>query len=356
MTNPIKIGIVGLGRAGAGFHVPDMLTKSDKFQIVAACDLIRARAEKTTAQCGCKVYDTLEELLTDPEVEVVDIATRSCDHYAHALTTIAAGKDVMLEKPVCMTDAQLADLLTKTNQPGKPKLILRHNRRFEPAFVEMKKIVDSGILGSVFEVQLSEYGYQWRDDWQTIAEFGGGQTLNWGPHLIDHALQFLGSPVKRLHCDNIQAVAGGDCEDHFSLRLTGENRRFATVSVSGSTALNQGRTYVAIGTRGTAVMKGNHIHLRYIDPDMPLPKVESDPGTPGAAFGASGTYASALQPKWVEEDRDCLPPDHTIILDHIYDNYRDGVPFPVKDGEILALMEVITQCKAQTIVKAADID
>ncbi len=355
MGNQIRIGIVGLGRAGAGFHIPDMLARQDQYTVVAACDIIKSRAEATAQKCGCPAYDNMEDFLRNEDIEVVDIATRSCDHYEHALQALAAGKDVMLEKPVCMNRDQLADLLSRTNKPGLPKLILRHNRRFEPGFVEMKRIVDSGILGDVFEFQLSEYGYQFRDDWQTLSEFGGGQLLNWGPHLIDHALQFLGSPVKRMHCDNIQAVAGGDCEDHFSIRLSGENGRFVTVSVSGSAALNQGRVYTAIGTRGQAVMHDTEIHLRYIDPTMELPTVVSNPGTPGEAFGASGTYASKVQPKWVTEDRTVAPPDHKIILDRIYESYRNGAEFPIRDSEILALMDVLTKAKEQELIRADSI-
>ncbi len=355
MSNQIKIGVVGLGRAGAGFHIPDMLERSDEYKVVAVCDIIRERVDQYQKSLNCRGYDSLEELLADDEIEMVDIVTRSCDHYRHALQVIAAGKDLMLEKPVCMNDRELADLLSKTNKPGCPKLYMRHNRRFEPAFVEMKKIVDSGILGNVFEVQLSEYGYQWRDDWQTISEFGGGQMLNWGPHLIDHALQFLNAPVKRMHTDSIQAVAGGDCEDHFSIRLTGENGRFVTVSVSGSAALGQGRRYMAIGTRGAAVMQDNHIQLRYVDPAIELPNVVSDPGTPGASFGASGTFESAVKPEWLLEERTTGGPDHKIVLDRIYDSYRNGAEYPIKDEEILALMKVIATAKEQTLISAKSI-
>ncbi len=354
-ANPIRIGLVGLGRAGRGFHVPDMLERPDQFKIVAACDIIFERAEKLSQECGCSAYDNIDDLLKNEEVEVVDIATRNCDHYQMAVKALAAGKDVMLEKPVTLTDAELADLLSKTNKPGLPKLILRHNRRLEPGFMEMMKILKSGVLGNVFEVQLSEYGYQRRDDWQTISDFGGGQMLNWGPHLIDHALQFLGAPVTNMVVDNIQAAAGGDCEDHFSIRLRGENKRFVTVAVSGCAALNQGRTYTMFGTRGAAVMHGCKIHLRYIDPQQVLAPVVSDPKTPGSAFGSTGTFASDEVLNWIEEDREVGAPKTTDILEFIYGFYRCDAPFAVKDEEILHLMEVITKAKQVEITRAETI-
>ncbi len=352
MSKPIKLGLIGLGRAGAGFHVPDTLRKSDKFQIVAVCDIICERADRLSGELACRGYYSMDDLLADPEVEMVDISTRSSDHYAHTLKAIAAGKDIMLEKPVAMNREELEDILSKTNQPGKPRVFFRHNRRFEPAFVEMMDIVKSGLLGSIFEAQLSEYGFQHRNDWQTISEFGGGQMLNWGPHLIDHALCFLGAPAANMTVNSIQAIAGGDCEDHFSIRMTGENGRFVTVSVSGSAALHNGRTYTLFGTRGAAVMTDGKIHLRYIDPEQSIPPVVSDPETPGANFGSSGTFASTIQLNWIEKDIETAPIDHAIILDLIYDSYRCGKEYPIKDEEILNLMDVITKAKAQPILKA----
>lgn len=355
MSNPIKIGMVGLGRAGWGMHVPELAGKEAMFEIVAACDILQERCDRIRDRLGCRTYATIDDLVADEEVELVDIATRSCDHYEHACKALAAGKDVVLEKPACTSLAQFEDLLTRANKPGLPRLYFRQNRRFEAGFGELSRIVASGMLGDVFELRLSEYGYQRRDDWQTIAKYGGGQMNNWGPHLIDHALQLLGAPVSRVRANSIQAAAGGDCEDHFSIQLTAENGRYATVSVSGSVALGGGRTYTAYGSRGTAVMNGQTIHLRYIDPAQELPPVVSSEGTPGSSFGASGTFEAAVPPRWLEEDIVATGEDLTVFWVHLYETYRNGAPFPILDEEVTALMRVIHAAKADGIVRATDI-
>ena len=95
MSNPIRIGIIGLGRAGYAMHSRELASRKEKFTFVAACDIIEERATSFAAEFGTKAYTNIEDLINDPEVEVVDIATRSCDHYAHAKMALLAGKSAL---------------------------------------------------------------------------------------------------------------------------------------------------------------------------------------------------------------------------------------------------------------------
>ena len=190
MSKPIKIGVVGLGRIGMSVHRDCLRQRPDKFEVVAACDLIEERCEQYAKIFGCRTYTNIEDMIADPEVEVVDIATRSNDHYAHAKMALLAGKSVLVEKPFCETYEEALELVKLGSQPAGPKIYVRHNRRLENSFVKVNEIIDSGILGDVYEIKLARNNYQRRNDWQTIIEYGGGQLLNWGPHIVDHAIQF----------------------------------------------------------------------------------------------------------------------------------------------------------------------
>ena len=75
MSNPIKIGVVGLGRIGMSVHRECLKERPDKFTVVAACDLIADRSARYAEEFGCRTYERIEDLIADPEVEVVDIAT-----------------------------------------------------------------------------------------------------------------------------------------------------------------------------------------------------------------------------------------------------------------------------------------
>jgi len=342
MDNRIKLGIVGLGRAGWGMHVSELKTKSELFQVVAACDTLPERVEKTVAACGCKGYSNIEDLIADPDVEMVDIATRTSTHYIHAKMALEAGKHVLLEKPMTMTVEEAKELLSMANKPGKPRLFVRQNRRFEPAYNAVREVIESGVMGDVYEVNITQLGYQRRDDWQTLQEFGGGQALNWGPHIIDHALMLLGAPVKEQQGDRKHVTAGGDCEDHFWAYFIGENGRRVNMCISGGCILNQGRRFLVYGNRGALECVNTHMHVKYIDPEQVLPPVVANPGTPGATFGASGTFNEARDIRWIEKEYELPEEDLTVIWNHIYDSLRNGAEYPIKDEQLVNLMQAIT--------------
>ena len=80
MAEPIRIGLIGLGRAGSGMHRGELRPRQDKFRFYAVCDIIEERTKPFVEEFGSKPYTKIEDLLADPEVELVSIATRSCDH------------------------------------------------------------------------------------------------------------------------------------------------------------------------------------------------------------------------------------------------------------------------------------
>ena len=145
MAEPIRVGLVGLGRAGNGMHRPELRSRQDKFRFYAVCDIIEERTTPFVEEFGSKPYTKLEDLLADPGVELVSIATRSCDHYRHAKMALQAGKDVMLEKPFAMSLAQAKELVALGSEPAGPHLYIRHNRRFECGFQQAMAIDGNGI-------------------------------------------------------------------------------------------------------------------------------------------------------------------------------------------------------------------
>lgn len=340
MTQPIRIGIVGLGRAGRGMHLRELAGKQDFFQAVAVCDIIEERRAEIATQLGCEGYASIEEMLADPYVELVDIATRTRDHFAHAMLALASGKDVFLEKPICLSYSQALQLKGAAAQ-STGNLYIRHNRRFDPDFLHVREIIASGILGEVYEIRLARHGYSRRDDWQTIIEHGGGQLLNWGPHVVDHALRFLESPVESQYSDLKRIAAVGDAEDHVKIVLRGTNGRIVDLEISGGVALGA-PTYLVFGTKGSLSLSGREIHLRYLDPAQVLPERTADPGTPGTTFGTREELP------WIDESLPVQAGSNHVIWNHLYHAIRKGVPFPVELDEAIEVMRVISTAKEGT--------
>lgn len=356
MKKPIKLGVVGLGRAGCGTHFCELADKTDMFEIAAVCDLLPDRTLSAKEKYNCKTYSRIEDLLSDTDVEVVDIATRSCDHYEHARLALEAGKYVFLEKPMTENSEQAKRLLSLDESFGERRLFIRHNRRFESKFLQVMEIIDSGLLGDVFYIKRAAGSFNYRNDWQTLRKYGGGQLLNWGPHLIDQALIFSGGDYSRMHSVIRQCVAKGDSEDDVRVSFLGVNGREVEIEISGADALRPPE-YIVYGTRGALVdIDGKSFKLKYHPESYKAPDISASEDTPGADSTTSdpnkklpgGTaYGYSGKVEFVEEVREWNIAPLTQTWDHLYSAVRDGIDYPIKSAEALKVMETIDEIKAQ---------
>lgn len=342
-SGPITLGIAGLGRAGIDMHLAELKGRERKFKVVAGCDTDVSRAKAAGRKYGWRMYTKVADMLADPAVEMIDIATRSCDHCKHAVAALKTGRDVFLEKPMCRTYDE-AKKLRAAAKRAKGKLYIRHNRRFEPAFQHIREIMASGILGDVYEIKLRRLSYSRRDDWQTLKRFGGGQLLNWGPHIIDHGLRLLESPLAGVWSDLKLVAAVGDAEDHIHVILTGKNGRTADIEISGGAAIPEPE-YIVLGSRGGLTSDEQSIQLRYLDPRRKLKPRRANPGQPGSGFGSGEDL------KWIEKTIPVKPRkkvDMTMIWDDLYDAVRNRGKFPITLDESIEVMKVVDLARKGT--------
>ena len=340
-----KEGIVGLGRAGYNMHCTEMDKYKQKFEIVAGCDPLLSKRERFQEKLKkAKVYITVEDLIADPEVELIDIANRTVDHLPTVLLALKSGKDVFLEKPICENYAEAKKIRTAAKK-AKGTLYIRHNRRFESGFVHIQEIIASGILGDVYEIKLARHSYQRRNDWQTLKSCGGGQLNNWAPHIVDHALQFLDGKVKDIWSSLNLVAAVGDAEDHLKIILTGRNNLIVDMEISGGVALGS-PVYAVYGTRGSLICEVEKtIKLRYLDPRKKLKDRKANKGDPGDALGAPDDL------KWIEKEIPVKPKlkvNVTSIWKYLYESIVDKKPFPITLDESVAVMKVIDEVKSGT--------
>lgn len=342
----IQVGVVGIGRAGWGMHRKELGKLGRLFHIVAACDVSKDRCKQMEADLGCRTYTDIRDLIADPAVEVVDICTRSPEHVVHAILGLKSGKVVFLEKPIALSYAE-AKKLKKAAERFGGRLYIRHNRRCEPAFQHIREIVDSGILGDIHTIKLCRGGFQRRDDWQTLIACGGGQLLNWGPHIIDHALHLLGAPVVDMwsHLDRIAAV--GDAEDHLRIILKGANQCVADIQISGGVAINEPE-YILHGSRGSLVTQGGKIKLRYVSPKQTFRRIKAKESSPPNEAG----FGNPEKLRWIEKEIPIKPrlkvDTDTSLWKHLYKTLREDAPFPITIDEALAVMEVVSKVKKGT--------
>ncbi len=343
---PIRVGIWGAGRAGYGMHCHEIDRYKDEFEVVAVCDLDMERALNVQKRYPkCAVYTDAEKFLADPNIELVSVATRSPQHADCNIRALKAGKLVLGEKPVAISTFGIDEMKKiMADYPGK--LFFRHNRRFESAFNHILEIMHSGILGEVYEIKLCRHNFQFRDDWQTISDCGGGQLNNWGPHLIDHGLRLLESPVESVWSDLKCVAALGDAEDHLKVILRGENRRVIDIEISGGVAL-PAPVYAIYGTRGSLICEDEQdIRLKYLAPEFKAPPKGAHRENPPLEGGFGGSCA----PKWIRKTIMVEPENGYTVSDlyhHLYLAIRENVPFPIRTEEAFEVVRVTELVKKQ---------
>lgn len=351
---PIKFGVCGLGRIGAQ-HCRFFSENRDRYLPAAFCDIDADRVRETVAKYHGKPYTDFTAFLADPDMELAIIATRSLDHACHAEQALAAGKIVLLEKPIGVTAKDYATLV-RLAQYYPDKLYCGQNHRFEPAFQNTLAIVREGILGKIYAVKLSKHHvFMRRGDWQMRLDCGGGQLSVWGPHLLDQALQLLGgSPVLDVWSYLRRVLTPGDADDHARVMLTAENGVVAEIEISNSVAL-PAPCCTIYADRGSLVCSQDQkeIHLRYLAPDFQWEETSASADNPPVA---GPWHAGADKLPWIEETRAVTPDvnlwDHVEIelARHLFAAIRGGVPFPIKISdalEVVRLTEIVKKQNAQ---------
>ena len=339
----VRVGLCGIGRAGFGMVLRDF-EKLPQVRVVAGFDLLEERTRQLAEMCSSRVYGSYRQMLKDDELDLVIVATRSHEHVAMAIQAMKAGRDVLVEKPMAL-DLAGADKLILTARKLGRGLYVRQNRRFDVPFVQAMEIVRSGKIGKLFAVQLRQGGFQRRADWQTIKKFGGGQLLNWGPHLVDWALQLLGGKAANVWADLKLIAAAGDAEDHVKLLIRGETGIVADIEISGATAIAQ-PPWILMGTTGTlAIDAKNQCRLKYFDPKK-LPKVKASGATPAGRAGSH--FSSGGEIRWIEEQFPAAPAKQMNYWVELYKAIRKGAQFPITLEQARENMRVISLAKKGT--------
>ncbi|MGD0462058.1 MAG: Gfo/Idh/MocA family oxidoreductase [Tepidisphaeraceae bacterium] len=343
LKDALRVGLCGIGRAGFGMVLRDF-QKLPHVRVVAGFDLLEERTRQLAEMCSSRVYGSYAQMLKDDELDLVIVATRSHEHVAMALQAMKAGRDVLVEKPMAL-DLAGADKLIATAEKSGRKLYVRQNRRFDVPFLQAMEIVNSGKIGKLFAVQLRQGGFQRRADWQTLKKFGGGQLLNWGPHLVDWALQFIGGRAADVWADLKLIAAAGNAEDHVKLLIRGESGIIADIEISGATAITQ-PPWILMGTTGTLTIDAkNQCRLKYFDPKG-LPKLKASGATPAGRAGSH--FSGGEEIRWVEEQFPAAPATVTNFWVELYKSIRKGTAFPITLAQARETMRVISLAKKGT--------
>lgn len=190
----LKAGMVGVGCI-SGIYLKNFTEVFRDVKLVAVCDLIRSRAEEAQAKYNVpKLYDTMEELFADDEIDIVINLTRPYQHYDVSKAALLAGKHVYSEKPLGASLEEGEELVALAKEKGL--VIGGAPDTFMGAGIQTcRQLLDSGKLGEVIggRFVMASHGVEtWHPDPDFYYQRGGGPLFDMGPYYITAMINLLG--------------------------------------------------------------------------------------------------------------------------------------------------------------------
>jgi predicted dehydrogenase len=246
----IKLGVIGFGGMGK-WHAKNAPRAG--VEVTAVCDIVEERWREAE-EGPYKLYKSAEALLADSNVNTVVLTVPNHLHKEMCLKAAAAGKNVIAEKPVAMSVAEL-DEMEAACKKTRVFFTVHQNRRWDKDMLIIKKAYDEGLLGKIFTVESRLHsGNGYMHEWHIYKKYGGGMIYDWGVHLIDQMLFMMpGVTITSLYAD-VKSVLHEEVDDYFKIIMKMSNGITAHIELSTYILEYQPR-WLAAGDKGTMIIK-----------------------------------------------------------------------------------------------------
>lgn len=325
MSDRICTALASFGMSGQVFHGP-LLRVNPDFYVKTILERSK-NLSKDLFPDACIVRN-YEELLNDPDIELVFVNTPDKFHYEMTLEALKAGKHVVVEKPFTFRASEADELMTLAKNKNLV-LTVYQNRRWDGDFMTVKQVIDFGILGKVveFESHFDRYrpvvaGNTWKEEGDEY----GGVLYNLGSHMMDQALLLFGFPAGvTAHLKMIRPDA--KVFDFYEIRL-----HYPDVHVTLKCSYlvrEEGPRYIVHGTAGSFLKWG-------IDPQEELLKKGFLPA--GSEWGREtedkwGILNTKFQGIDFKGKVATRNGDYPAFYNNLYEAIRTGKPLAVKPEE-----------------------
>lgn len=224
-----RYAVIGYGFIGRR-HV-DTLKSFEVSDCTAVCDINPQRLQEVKKLYpDMNVYDNADDLFANEEIDGVIIAANNNQHKELVIKAARAGKHIICEKPAAMTVADLDEMTAEVRKAGVT-FTVHQQRRYDKDFRCVKECYDKKLVGDIYTIQSSLYGYNGNmHDWHIYKEEGGGMLYDWGVHLIDQILYMVDSRLVSVFAD-VRNVINEEVDDYFKILLRFENRVTAEIEL-----------------------------------------------------------------------------------------------------------------------------
>jgi phthalate 4,5-cis-dihydrodiol dehydrogenase len=248
--DPVGLGVVGLGMAGA--VMVHAAAAHSGYVLKAAADPHAGPREAFARDHNARAYSGAEELMADPEVQAVYIATPHQFHAPHAVLAAEHGKHIILEKPMALTLAE-CDAIIAAVERHKVHLVVGHTHAFDPNVRLMRDVIARGELGKLGLINSFNYTnflYRPRRPEELDTSKGGGILFNQVPHQIDTARLLAGGIVRSVRAQASVLDPSRPTEGSCAALLQFDNGATASLVYSGYDHFDSDEWHFGIGERG----------------------------------------------------------------------------------------------------------
>lgn len=328
-TTPIKTGILSFGMSGKVFHAP-FLNMHPGFELTAVVE----RSEKKALYFypDIRSYDSVDGLLSDPEIELVVVTTPTPTHFEFALKALQAGKHVLQEKAFAITSEQAFTLFREAKERNL-HILPYQNRRFDTDFLSVREVLATGQLGKLVEVHVRFDRYRPEIGPKAFKETpipGSGLMYDLGPHMLDQVLSTFGMPLRysKTLGHNREKTQVDDFV-YFHLEYPQGLQVFVTANML---VVDVQPAYIMHGSKGSYVKHRTDVQEKQLVADM----VPGDPLYGLEEAGSEGLLSVVSSDGGIlRSQTPLLKSSYVDLFDAVYRTIRLGEPYFVTEEQVI---------------------
>jgi phthalate 4,5-cis-dihydrodiol dehydrogenase len=233
MREPLRLGIIGLGRAFT-LMLPT-LSMHPLIRLVAACDPRADARARFAADFQAATYEMPEELCADPSVQAVYVASPHQFHVDHVTLAAQYGKHVLVEKPMALTVADCLSMIQAAEQSGV-QLLVGHSHSYDLPYLRTRELIRTGAYGRVRMVtalNFTDFLYRPRRPEELDTNAGGGVVFSQAAHQVDVVRLLTGSRALTVRAFTGIWDQARPTEGAYSAQIAFEDGAFASLTYSG---------------------------------------------------------------------------------------------------------------------------
>lgn len=335
MEKIINTGLLAYGMSGKLFHAP-FLSVHPGFNLVGVTERNEKKAHKDYPEINS--YDSIDELLDDPKIELVVVNTPNFTHYDYTRQALLKGKHVLVEKPFAATVEEAQALFDLSKETGK-QVFVYQNRRWDSDYLAVKKVIDSGVLGKIAEVHLRFDRYRNTIGPKTFKEElvpATGLQYDLGAHLLDQAINLFGQPLifYKILGKNRQ---GTKVDDYFHFHLEYPNSLQVFVC-SSMLVPDPQAAFVVHGEQGSLVKYRADTQEAQLLKDI-RPGSQGygeEPDELAATLTRMNPDGSKKEERLVSDKGSYMP-----VFDGVYEAIVNNKPYPVTKEQVITQLQIL---------------